>query len=198
MKRKEDRRIQRTKQALREALIDLILDRGYEDIGVQDIVDRANIGRSTFYTHYSTKDAAFSDSFMVLETSLLAALKHENADPALDDGYGLKYSGLLFAHVDGHRHLYRALTGQRGGMLATKHIQKILFGLVHRDFEERTGGTNLSKTERDAAAHYVVGAIIGVMTWWLDSKTQWSANEVNEFLTSMIAPGLRKIFADKN
>src|SRR6266498_992647 len=51
----EDRRIQRTRALLLSALLDLIVERGYEDVSVQDIVDRANVGRSTFYKHFLDK-----------------------------------------------------------------------------------------------------------------------------------------------
>ena len=51
-----DRRVDRTVTALRKALIDLILEKHYDSITVQDIIDRANIGRSTFYTHFVGKE----------------------------------------------------------------------------------------------------------------------------------------------
>ena len=53
----EDRRIQRTRALLLSALLDLIVERGYEELTVQDIVDRANVGRSTFYKHFLDKRA---------------------------------------------------------------------------------------------------------------------------------------------
>jgi len=51
-----DRRVQRTRQLLNEALMSLIVEKGYEAITVQDIIDRANLGRSTFYAHYQDKE----------------------------------------------------------------------------------------------------------------------------------------------
>src|SRR5437870_7897295 len=56
---KTDRRVQRTRELLHKALIDLISERGYGAITIQDIVDRANVGRTTFYLHYSSKDDLF-------------------------------------------------------------------------------------------------------------------------------------------
>jgi AcrR family transcriptional regulator len=55
-KEKPDRRIERTRTALRAALVDLVLSEGYENVGVDDVVRRADVGRSTFYMHYRTKD----------------------------------------------------------------------------------------------------------------------------------------------
>lgn len=54
--RDQDRRVQKTKKLLSEALASLILEKGYEAVSIQDILDRANVGRSTFYTHYENKE----------------------------------------------------------------------------------------------------------------------------------------------
>ncbi|NJM53793.1 MAG: TetR family transcriptional regulator [Blastocatellia bacterium] len=54
-----DRRTNRTQKALRNALIELILEKHYDTISVQDIIDRADIGRSTFYNHFRDKEDLF-------------------------------------------------------------------------------------------------------------------------------------------
>src|SRR6202012_5392571 len=51
-----DRRVRRTRDLLHRALLDLIAEKGYPHITVQDILDRADVGRSTFYTHYRDKE----------------------------------------------------------------------------------------------------------------------------------------------
>ncbi len=56
---KTDRRIERTRELLQKALMKLIAERGYDAITIQDIVARANIGRTTFYLHYNSKDELF-------------------------------------------------------------------------------------------------------------------------------------------
>jgi AcrR family transcriptional regulator len=55
-KGRDDRRIRRTRAALRQALIGLVLERGYDAVTIRDVVDRANVGRSTFYAHYPSKE----------------------------------------------------------------------------------------------------------------------------------------------
>ncbi|MEJ2354006.1 MAG: TetR/AcrR family transcriptional regulator, partial [Anaerolineales bacterium] len=55
-KERVDRRVQRTRQLLNDALMSLIVEKGYDSITVQNIIDRANLGRSTFYAHYQDKD----------------------------------------------------------------------------------------------------------------------------------------------
>jgi AcrR family transcriptional regulator len=79
---KTDRRSERTRKALLAAFIDLILKHGYESVSISDIVTRANIGRSTFYIHYSGKEDILKQS-MALPSSFLANLV--GGDVAPDD-----------------------------------------------------------------------------------------------------------------
>ena len=63
---KPDRRVQRTRELLQKTLIELMQERGYESITIQEIVDRANIGRSAFYLHYANKDELFMNCHEVM------------------------------------------------------------------------------------------------------------------------------------
>ena len=58
-----DRRVRKTRQLLREALMELTLERGYDHVTIQDILDRADVGRSTFYAHYHDKDDLLVSEF---------------------------------------------------------------------------------------------------------------------------------------
>ena len=78
-----DRRVQRTHHLLNHALLSLIQEKGFEALTVQDIIDRANVGRSTFYAHFADKEDLFLQGF----ESLSAELK-ERQRQALGDGTG--------------------------------------------------------------------------------------------------------------
>src|SRR5215471_7724311 len=80
-----DRRIQRTRDVLHQALISLMIEKGYEVITVQDIIDRANVGRSTFYAHYVGKQDLLLSGLKNLSKNLLA---HQRA--ALAQKRGLR------------------------------------------------------------------------------------------------------------
>src|SRR5512134_762137 len=74
-----DRRVQRTRQSLQDALVELIVEKGYEDITIQDVIDRANVGRSTFYTHFLDKEDLFLSEFEGLWRQLEQSLAGEDA-----------------------------------------------------------------------------------------------------------------------
>jgi AcrR family transcriptional regulator len=110
---KMDRRINRTRKLMHEALMALIVEKGYEAVTVQDILDRADVGRSTFYAHFRDKDALCLSGFDHLRTlfeqqqqSLLAA-KHDGKDPEFNMILE------LFRHVGQHHTLYKAIAGQQ-------------------------------------------------------------------------------------
>src|SRR5262245_10661694 len=99
---KNDRRSLRTRQHIKIALVELLLEKQFVSITVQDILDRANVGRTTFYEHYLGKEDLLQSSLEDL-LHALAHHAHENQSaslffPSLD----------LFKHVKDQHRLYRA------------------------------------------------------------------------------------------
>lgn len=80
MARKDDRRIQRTRKQLRESMLALILDRGYDDISIQDVTDHANLGRATFYLHYREKDDLYRDVLQNMADEFLESLPKQDGE----------------------------------------------------------------------------------------------------------------------
>jgi AcrR family transcriptional regulator len=100
-----DRRVRRTRALLHQALIELILEKGYGRITVQDILDRADVGRSTFYSHYRDKDTLLLDGGMDhLRTMIADAAAGAPVAPT-----PLHPARVIFRLADGNRRLYRAL-----------------------------------------------------------------------------------------
>src|SRR5690348_14574384 len=112
MARREDRRVQRTRELLRGALFALIRERGFEVLTVQDIIDRANVGRATFYAHFDNKEDLLLSGF----DELRAALKERQHEAKLRRGpveeRGFAFSHELFAHIDDHRDLFQAMASK--------------------------------------------------------------------------------------
>src|SRR5687767_2197406 len=98
-----DRRVRRTRRTLQEALTTLILDKSYERITIQDVLDRADVGRSTFYAHFRDKD----DLLMACFDGVREELQREFAAEQSADA--------LFLHAHRHRRIYKALCGKKSG-----------------------------------------------------------------------------------
>ena len=110
--RKPDRRVGKTRKALKEALTDLILEKGYESVTVQDVIDRADVGRSTFYAHFVDKDDLLMAILADLEMPGLDPTSWKPDDPAF--GWTLA----LFRHFGSGKRLFKAVAGGQSGSLA--------------------------------------------------------------------------------
>ncbi len=117
----QDRRTQRTQQALLDALIDLLKVRHYDAISVKDIIEKANVGRSTFYAHYQTKDDLLKGGFERVLNMLLEQVIFDAADRnmTLD-------TVPLFRHAQGHAELFRTLAWGSGFEVITTQGQAAL------------------------------------------------------------------------
>jgi AcrR family transcriptional regulator len=163
---KTDRRVQRTRELLQKALIDLISERGYDAITIQDIVDRANIGRTTFYLHYSSKDELFISCHEAMVSKFrISAL------------YPLSWEELLASEVpQGMKLAYRHLEDARP-MLYSIFQGKDSFLILRRirDWNAREIEANLrvvfaetdSTIPYDLLSNYLAEAQIALVQWWL-------------------------------
>src|SRR6516165_9018853 len=128
-RRSIDRRVARTRATLHDALLALIPDKGYDAITVSDICERAKIGRSTFYTHYTGKDDLMRSGFknlhdLVGNSQILASTQRNPMKR------NLAFSRAIFEHARGHAHLHRTLMGSRGGTIALDMIRQVLCEVV--------------------------------------------------------------------
>jgi len=163
-----DRRICRTRAMLQHALNSLILKKRYEAITVQDICDAANVGRSTFYAHYTSKDDLKRKGFEKLRKLLVDRQREALATAGGNRDRSLGFSLAMFEHARDHVEHYRALVGGRGGAVSLGSISRILSDLVRDELAATAGKKSADAIPRELVVHYVVGAYIAVLTWWLD------------------------------
>jgi AcrR family transcriptional regulator len=185
-----DRRVMRTRSTLQHALVSLVLEKGYEAITVEDICKAANVGRSTFYAHYTSKDDLKRRGLEERLRDLLADGRQaapSGAGDIRDRRFG--FSLALFEHARDHRELYRALAGGRGGKIGLESIRRILSDLVRNDLAEPEGAGK-EAIPRELIVHYVVGAYIAVLTWWLDGGATLPPHELDAMFRRLATEGV--------
>jgi AcrR family transcriptional regulator len=192
MKKPEvDKRVRRTHEALRNALLDLMVQRGYEALSVQDILDRAAVGRATFYLHYRNKEDLLRRSLDELRKHLIEGWKSTSGSRG-ESLEPLGFSLAFFRHVDGHRKLYRAVVGRESGVIVDRQMRRLLVGLVAEDIAASDRkGRNPIRVEM--ASQYVAGAMMSIVTWWLDHNVKLSAEDINAAFREMALPALKTI-----
>ena len=187
-----DRRVQKTLTLLHEALMSLVLERKYELISVQEILDRANVGRSTFYTHYRDKDELLLKAFDSLRTELEAA---QEAAPAVSGrSYEriIGFSQAMFAHAHGYRPVYCALIRSQAGPVVRQRIQKLISDLIREELRKQAAKrkkTN-SALPPELLIHYLASTFLSVLTWWAEDKNAISPESMNTIYRSLVLPAL--------
>jgi AcrR family transcriptional regulator len=185
-----DRRISRTRALLQHALTSLILKEGYEAITIQDICDEANVGRSTFYAHYTSKDDLKRSGFEHLRKELVDRQREAQTAPGDTKDRSLGFSLTMFEHARDHIDLYRALVGGHGGTVSLGQIRQILSDLVRNEFAATVGCNSEDILPRELVVQYVVGAYMAVLTWWLDGGAKLPPKRIDAMFRRLAAEGI--------
>lgn len=170
-----DRRSLRTRSALRDALLALITERGWDDIAVRDVCERANIGRSTFYLHYANKDALLQGGLEGLQAELQrqAQVGANHADPDAGAVPGFHFALGLIVHVHEQRQVFRSLIGRRSGYVVQQRFREMVIRLITDELPASTGSF-----PREAVARWLAGAIVELMSWWIEQPTPLPPKEL--------------------
>jgi AcrR family transcriptional regulator len=180
MSNKRDRRSQRTRRLLSEAFVELLREKGYNAITVSDIIERANIGRSTFYSHYRDKDNLFVNELDRVIEALSRQIPQQEQMPFFP-------SLGLFQHVGEQYELYKALLWTPGIDLLIKHMQKSLSHRIEQGFQE----SNM-KYEIPVAimANFIAGSFLTLLKWWLENKMVYSAEQMDDIFRKLTLAGI--------
>jgi AcrR family transcriptional regulator len=178
-----DRRILRTRATLGDALVALIHEKKFDEITVQDVLDRAGVGRSTFYAHYRDKaDLLLSDVEEFLE-QCSSALKRHGATPKR-----LLPVQELFAHIREMREFHAALVRSE----KKNDVWALGRGFFARSIGERlqAAGVKMEPVRRSAQAHALAGSFFSLLDWWIDKGMKADPNAMDSLFHQMAWKGL--------
>jgi len=179
MARRLDRRVQRTRKLLREALMDLILEVGYDTISIQDITDKANLGRATFYLHFKDKDDLLLDVIDQMMSNFMEQVPQlSTAQWQLEDSKAIEK---LFDFAADHYDLYRILIIGSGGITASRQLH-------HRIAENIETAIRAELVENGAEplvpphflANHFAGGFLATIYWWLDNDLPYDISQMAE------------------
>jgi AcrR family transcriptional regulator len=171
-----DRRTARTRAALRQALLALMSERGWDVIGVHQICERANVGRSTFYTHFQNKDELLSGGFDDLRRALQGSTRTPPSAPRAErSAADMPFVLGLIEHVCENRKLFRTLIGRRSGYVVHQRFKQTLVALVEDELTQVPAGV-----PRAAAARWTAGALFELLSWWVEARSPATPQELLE------------------
>ena len=183
MVRKDDRRIQKTRKALRDALHSLVLDRGYDDLSVQDITDKANLGRATFYLHYREKDELLED--LLREFSEIFAQRQGNKINFSDR----KVVQSMFEYAEGHYDFYRIMTIGKGGMIGIRKLHTIIRETYSQYLDTIEAVSEGRFTvPRAFLDNFMANSLMSTILLWLEQDMPYSPAEMADMYLKLESP----------
>jgi AcrR family transcriptional regulator len=188
MGKKLDRRVQRTRRLLHEALMALILESGFDSITVQDITDRADLSRATFYLHYKDKEELLINSLEAMFDALTATILPLSPETFLVSGR--PPSLLAFEHVQENRHLYKALLGERGVAYVMSRILQYLSTTMEEQIERILPEGTQPSVPVSLLARHLAGSLFSLIIWWLENDLPESPERMAQTFHQMAIPGV--------
>ncbi|MFC9409227.1 TetR/AcrR family transcriptional regulator [Streptomyces sp. FT05W] len=185
----EDRRTRRSRRALGTALVELVLERGFTALTVEDITERADVARATFYAHCRDKEDLFARVTADLLTGLAARLEPVVADSEV--GFTGKPVLEMLRHAREERDQYRiVLRGEGDG----KPLQMFVDALARATAEEFRARAERNavqpRIDPELLARVWVGEQIAVLRWWVEQDVpSLPAEEVVRMLLNLALHG---------
>jgi AcrR family transcriptional regulator len=174
---RENVRVRRTRTLLRQALVELIEEHGFERLTVGQITERAMVSRAAFYRNYRDKYQLVEQIFDDAMGELLGTMTDDPATPVLE-----RWTG-FFVHIDDYHRLYGALLGSKGSTWFARRMQATLSDMTTRH--------HLPQPPGDLLPTLLGGMFLQAITWWLDNDRRVPAQEIAirtaEFASALIA-----------
>jgi AcrR family transcriptional regulator len=190
---KPDRRVQRTRELLQTAMMDLIHERGYEAITIQDILERANVGRTTFYVHFGSKNGLFMSCHEAIITEFQFGPVYLLSRDEWLSAEAPPRMVAAFHHLEEARMLLNPILQGKDGVLILRQF---------RDSSAQDIETSLraafAEADRsipfDLLATYLAGARVALMQWWLEKRRPYTPEEFAQTFHSLQRAAIRDAF----
>ncbi|HXF86455.1 MAG TPA: TetR/AcrR family transcriptional regulator [Anaerolineales bacterium] len=204
-KKKKDRRIQRTRQALRAALLDLLKEKRYDDISIEEITERANVGRATFYLHYKDKEDLLLEEFSEMANERARSLaeipfsawfpSEDATDNKPQKSVSPRPLLMVFQHIKEHADMYYILLKSSRASRNIERIRKISIEAIVTFVQNKLANDPipiLFKVPVEFFAAYFSGALLSAVEWWLEEGMQYSPEEMTLMFRSLFFHGARE------
>jgi AcrR family transcriptional regulator len=179
-----ERKKQRTRELLKQAISELLFEQGYQGLTIQAITDRADLGYGTFYLHFEDKDEAVWEVCMDFSEAYQRDLNARLADIP----YPRKeYLGFIatFEYTDNVRDLFREMFGSRGSAALIKYYQNYMAELYERNLREQRYASGLD-LPHEYLAQFMSGAMLRLTTWWVETANSYTAEDMARMLFNAV------------
>jgi len=191
---KKDRRMRKTRQVLRETLLTLLKEKRYEDISVQDIIERADVARSTFYVHYVDKDDLLTGSHGIFAENLGEQMLAHSAERSAS----AFSSRMWFYHIQAQGDILKVIAKDSAMELAMKTLRSIIYDSVQNGMQ---GHAQMSK---DAAVplplmvDYLADTLMTLIKFWFKDGMKYTPEQMDDMFQQLVLPGVLSVLRGAN
>ena len=184
-----DRRQQKTRNAIFDAFGSLLSSKGYSKITVQEIIDEANVGRTTFYAHFQTKD----DLLKEMCADLLEHVFSEDLGAEITHDFSMELENphaiithILYHLLDNKRNIIGILTCESGELFLgffRQYLNKIMAVRFMRTIH-----THTLNVPHDFLVNHISSSFVGLVQWWIKNRLKQKPEELADYFMAVIAP----------
>jgi AcrR family transcriptional regulator len=185
-----DPRVRRTRKLLLDALMELIPEKGYNAITIQDITDRATLNRATFYLHYRDKDDLLYQGMH--ET--LNELHSRQPVPVLEQDRLTMNESITtvvgdFEHIAMNADFYRAMLGESGATEFTLKLKNLVLKTTEQRLKSALGELPSGPLPTELVLEFMASGYVGLIRWWLENDMPYTPEEIARQLIHLYAMG---------
>ena len=184
-----DRRQQKTRAAIFAAFEDLLTKKKYSKITIKDIIDEANIGRTTFYEHFETKDALLSE----MCSNLFHHIFSTEADKENHHNFPLNHgdSRTVVTHIlyhlqEGSQSMLRLMTGESSEIFLfyfRSYLKEMIMPFLTHEMQQK----NMNIPE-DFLENHITGSFLNMVQWWVSRGMKQSPEDLANYFLAVIEP----------
>jgi AcrR family transcriptional regulator len=177
-----DPRARQTRQRLGHALIALIVEKSFEEITIQEVLERADVGRSTFYLHFRDKD-----DLLICQLETFLDIVSTSLTRSNEDSQRVLPVAELFSHIGGQNKVYRALSA--AGRLPD--FFELAQGYFARGIEARLrDSSRVPRRELAARSYALAASVLALLRWWIDHGEKEPPQAMDELFHRMVWDGI--------
>ena len=191
---KMDRRVRRTRAMLGRALRELILEKPYDSITIQDITNVADLNRATFYLHYTSKEELLMASLEAQFDELVARIEAESSGELMwEDPISAQ---IIFEYVADNADLFKVLLGKHGQGYVMHRILEYI--ALKDEWEMRQVYTDtMMAIPIPILARHFAGSLFSLVSWWLENEMPYSPEYMAETIQQLCLQGVRPLFENE-
>ena len=184
-----DRRQQKTRAAIFSAFSSLLAEKSYSKITVQEIIDKANVGRTTFYAHFETKDDLLKELCEELFGHIIISAVDATHTHGLYSNSNAPESVFchLLQHLQENDKNIIALLSCESSEIFLRYFKDSLNELVKNQFVSQNRTTNINIPE-DFLINHISGSFVDMALWWIKGKMKQTPAELDQYFRAVIEP----------